>query len=115
MSNHFNQIFDSAFDCIMNNNYEMAYKILQTCFDMPFWRDRLNNIFNISYLNEIQANINNKEKAINWELTLKSYINMFGKNDELIKICSKNDELTKLLNTLETKESEIIYKPSILL
>lgn len=115
MSNHFNQIFDSAFDCIMNNNYEMAYKILQTCFDMPFWRDRLNNIFNISYLNEIQANINNKEKAINWELTLKSYINMFGKNDEIIKICSKNDEITKLLNTLETKESEIIYKPSILL
>lgn len=115
MNNHFNQIFDSAFDCINNNNYEMAYKILKDCFDMPFWKNRLDNIFNISYLNEIQANINNKEKVINWNLTLESYINMFGKNDEIIKICSKNDEIIKILNTLEAKEGDVVYKPSILL
>ena len=114
MNNHFNKIFDSAFDYINDNNYEMAYKILQDCFDIPFWKDRLDNIFNISYLNEIQANINNKEKAINWNLTLESYINMFGKNDEIINICSKNDEIMKLLNTLEAKESKIVYKSSIL-
>ena len=112
MNNHFNQIFDSAFDFINDNNYKMAYKILRDCFDMPFWKDRLDNILNISYLSEIQTNLNNE--AINWQLTLESYINMFGKNDEIIKICNKSDEIARLLNTLEAKESEIVYKESII-
>ena len=115
ISNHFNKIFDNAFDCIINNNYEMAYKILQQCFNIPFWKNRLDNIFNISYLNEIEKNINNNEKNINWQLTLESYINMFGKNDELIKICTKNEEVSKILNMIEVKEGEIKYMPSIIL
>ena len=93
----------------------MAYKILQQCFNIPFWKNRLDNIFNISYLNEIEKNINNNEKNINWQLTLESYINMFGKNDELIKICTKNEEVSKILNMIEVKEGEIKYMPSIIL
>ncbi|RAX53005.1 hypothetical protein CCY99_06450 [Helicobacter sp. 16-1353] len=128
LSNHFNKIFDDALNLAINGENKTAYNILKPYFNIPFWKNRIDSIFNLSYLNEIEINIdklqeNDKatqsnakdENPINWKLTLETYIYMFGKNDELIKICSKNNEILDILNKLEVESKDIDYLPSIII
>lgn len=123
LSNHFNKIFDDALNLATNGDNKAAYKILEKYFDIAFWKNKIESIFNLSYLNEIETNINKpqeteeikEQKPINWKLTLESYVCMFGKNDELLKICSNNEALLNILDKMEVEKKDVEYLPSIII
>ena len=118
LKNKFNSIFDNALNHSSIGSTETVFDVLHEYFSIPFWKDKIDGIFNISYLNEIEKymkdSINNS--AIDWAATIQIYANMFGKNDEIVKICGNNKEILKILdNTEANQEKEIQYLKSIII
>lgn len=114
----FNKIFNNALNYSIEGKNEIMFNMLKDYFDIEFWKNKIQNIFNLSYLNQINQNIDNLNEGnkINWKLTLQSYVSMFNKNDELIKICSKNENILNILNKIEIKRNNNIeYLSSIII
>lgn len=116
MRQYFNQIFENALDLAIKGKNEMTYQILKDYFDIAFWQDKMASIFNLSYLNEINHTLNNAINInhIDWQASLERYINMFGKNDELIKICESHAQIRDILQQIEPKALIPQYLPTIL-
>lgn len=149
LKEYFRNIFDRALDIASKGNTKLVYENLSQYFTIEYYRNKMESIFNISYLNEIalhlaKQNLSNSNDSTNpknmssqvdskdsrqmtdnnhretneeidWRQTLQSYIQMFGKSDELVKICSKYQQVTKILDSIELAKKDVEYLPSILI
>lgn len=118
LKNTFNNIFDNALNQSSIGNTQMVYDTLKEYFSIKFWKDKIDSIFNIAYLNEIDKYIKNNinDDSIDWASTILNYVNMFGKNDEIIKISESSNITIEILNNITPKEEKVIqYLQSIII
>lgn len=114
MGRGFDRIFDNALEMALNGRGEAVCEMLKEYMNIEFWREKITNIFNLSYLHEINTALESADSSVHWRLSLESYVNMFGKNDEIMKICDKTDKMRDTLKAIEPTPQEVKYLPSIL-
>lgn len=124
LTNHFNNIFENALLSASNGNGEIVYKNLEPYLNIAFLKDKMESIFNISYINEINFILENSKdleqnsnaKIIDWFATLEQYIAMFGKNDELLKIITPHQKILEICDkiTIENKKETAFLKTILL-
>lgn len=111
--NKINDIFDSALNFANKGDVEACYKYLEKYIPIAHLKNKMDGIFNIAYLNEINKHLDSPKVV--WSASLERYVAMFGKSDEIIEICSKSDEIVNILNKIEINRGEIEYAKSILI
>lgn len=94
--------FDKKFERSKNYAYEgAAHRVMlgmSIYMEVPYWKDRIASIIKIAYIHEIIEK--SPEKDINWQMTIKRYLQRFGKDPEIIKTLS-DLKRSKLLDELE--------------
>ncbi|RDU62620.1 hypothetical protein [Helicobacter sp. MIT 14-3879] len=116
LSNYFNNIFENALEFASRGESSIVYRNLERYFKIKFFEHKFESIFNISYLNEIDLMLKNKGNNVNWRLTLESYIGIFGKNDEIIKICSPYSKILNIINGIDASiKKEVEFLDSIVI
>lgn len=124
LTNHFNNIFENALLVANDGDCEAVYKTLEPYLNIAFLKDKLESIFNISYIHEMNIMLekynkfdeNTKAKAIDWFATLEQYIDMFGKNDELIKIITPYQKILEICEKINANnKSEVAFLKTIIL
>lgn len=102
--------FENKINKILNTNIERAYSgnskvifdILKNIFGIPRWNARVISTMKIAYLYEIgNAKVNSYDK-VDWVATFTNYITIFGKDNEIILVCT-DSELRSALNFADVK------------
>lgn len=85
----FELIAQKALESAHNGNAGALSEIFGKYLQVNFWSDRIKSIFQVAYLAEFENGINTQKDAINWEQSIKNYIQIFGKDDDIIAFCQK--------------------------
>ena len=135
LTNYFNDIFERALGYATDGNGEAVYMEVERYLNIAFFKDKIESIFNISYINEIDNALietqgtgesaessgdsresNDKSKTIDWYGTLEQYIEMFGKSDELMKLINPHKKILEICNKISTEnKKEIAFLKTIML
>ena len=86
--------FSAEFEGVANNAIDLAQKgevahlgeIFGEYLKIGFWSERVKSIYQMAYLAEFEANMG---AQINWEQSVKNYIQIFGKDDDIDAFCEK--------------------------
>lgn len=57
---------------------------------ISFWADKIKAIYQVAYLEEFAQKIKSERDAINWEQSVKNYVQIFGKDDDINFFCNAN-------------------------
>lgn len=90
MSADFENIAQKALESAHNGDVSALSDIFGTYLQISFWSDRIKSIFQVAYLAEFEKSINTEKTAINWEQSIKNYIQIFGKDDDILAFCKNN-------------------------
>lgn len=106
----FNKIAQKAYDFAFAGDAANALKILNDYLPIKYWSEKIGAIMKTAYLNEIK-NFAASEEAnkADWSKTLIDFIERFGKNDEIEKICEITG-LKKYLDAINSKGNIMGYK-----
>lgn len=124
LTHRFNDIFENALLNASSGNCEAVYRQLEPYFNIAFFSDKIESIFNISYINELDSTLEKYKKddseaqnnAIDWFATLEQYISMFGKNDELLKILSPHQKILEICERVNIDSNkEVAFLKTIIL
>ncbi len=140
LTNYFNDIFERALNYATDGNGEAVYREVEQYLNIAFFKDKIESIFNISYINEIDNALESlesskssdsnesseskkvdsqkdeKSKTIDWYGTLEQYIEMFGKNDELNKLINPHSKILEIYNKIPTdNKKEIAFLKTIMI
>lgn len=124
LTHRFNDIFETALLNASSGNCEAVYRQLEPYFNIAFFSDKIESIFNISYINELDSTLEKYKKddseaqnnAIDWFATLEQYISMFGKNDELLKILSPHQKILEICERVNIDSNkEVAFLKTIIL
>lgn len=129
LQNRLNTIFEDALLNASNGECEAVYEALTPYFNAPHLQEKIEGVFNICYINEIDLALDSADAQniaesgldsanIDWFATLTQYISMFGKNDEFLKIIAKNEHISQICEQISIqnkKDAEflrtiIVYK-----
>lgn len=124
LAHRFNDIFENALLNASSGSCEAVYRQLEPYFNIAFFSDKIESIFNISYINELDSTLEKYKKntseaqnnTIDWFATLEQYINMFGKNDELLKILSPHQKILEICEKINIdSKKEVAFLKTIIL
>lgn len=85
-SAEFEKIAESALDSAHRGEAWKLSEIFGEYLRINFWSERIKSIYQVAYLAEFEANMGGK---INWEQSIKNYIQIFGKDDDIGAFCEK--------------------------
>lgn len=85
-SAEFEKIAESALDSAIMGEVARLGEIFGEYLKINFWNERIKSIYQVAYLAEFEANMGAK---INWEQSIKNYIQIFGKDDDIVAFCEK--------------------------
>lgn len=110
LQNRLNDIFENTLLNASKGECEAVYKALAPYFNASHLQEKIESVFNICYINEINLALDSAINAqkyaesgadsanitIDWVATLTQYISMFGKNDEFLKVIAKNERISQI-------------------
>lgn len=86
----FNEIYQEAREIAFNGTPEALEDIFKDYIRINYWFDKIEHTFKIAYLEEFNNKIKS-QASVNWELSIRRYINIFGKDDDIVGFCVKNN------------------------
>ncbi|RAX55340.1 hypothetical protein CCY99_01185 [Helicobacter sp. 16-1353] len=86
----FNEIYQQAREMAFKGMPEALEGIFKDYIQINYWFDKIEHTFKIAYLEEFNNKIKSQDK-VNWELSIKHYINIFGKDDDIVGFCVQNN------------------------
>ncbi len=101
-SKEFNNLYNQAREIAFNGKAYMLENIFKDYIKIEYWLDSIKNIYKIAYIEEFKFKIR-ANNAINWEKSINNYIDIFGKDDEIIDFCTVN-KLDYILDKTNNKE-----------
>lgn len=109
--------FSKEFNALYNKAKEMAFKgradmldgIFKDYIKIEYWIDNIKNIYKIAYIEEFKLRIKEKN-VINWTKSINNYIDIFGKDDEIIDFCTANKLDYILDNTNDDERIKIEFR-----
>ncbi len=96
----FELVSEKAKEEAFNGKVELVSEIFGEYKKINYWSDRIKSIFQIAYLEEFRINFLSNKSAINWEHSIKNYIQIFGKSDEIVEFCEENG-MSPILESLQ--------------
>ncbi len=81
---------------------------LSTYMEIRYWIDRISILMKKAYLAEMKQNIGRSD--VNWNITLKRYIDRFGKDDEIKKLVKSDAPLQEELEKIPGEGDKGGYK-----
>lgn len=91
MSADFEKIAQEALEVAHNGDANTLDKVFGTYMQINFWNERIKSIFQIAYLAEFENGMKVEKTAINWEQSIKNYIQIFGKDDDILEFCKTHN------------------------
>lgn len=86
----FEVVAQKAIATAHSGNPEGLGEIFGEYMQISFWADKIKSIYQVAYLEEFAQKIKSEKDAINWEQSIKNYIQIFGKDDDISVFCSSN-------------------------
>lgn len=132
LTNHFNDTFERALNFASKGDGEAMYMEVEKYLNIAFFKEKIESIFHISYINEIilalkstqtaqkdnvgESSEPKKDKPIDWHGTLMQYVEMFGKNDELNKVISPYKKILEIYHKISIEnKKEIAFLKTIII
>lgn len=102
--------YDIANEIAFKGNPEALENVFQDYIRIDYWFNKIKNVFQIAYLEEFKNKVdsNDNTNKINWGKSIKNYIQIFGKDDDITDFCALNG-FENLLNNDD--ENEIMLHP----
>lgn len=97
----FDTLCKQAKDLAFDGKVDALENIFQDYIKIEYWSENIKNIYKIAYIQDFKNHIND---TINWTKSINNYIDIFGKDDEILEFCNKN----KLDSVLENSDDERI-------
>jgi hypothetical protein len=76
--------------------------ILDDYLSFPYTVSKAASIVKIAYINEIDKNAS-REKSVNWNATISAYMELFGRDGDLVYICGKIEAAKAILDNIDDK------------
>lgn len=86
----FDAVAQKAIEVAHSGNPEGLSEVFGEYVKIKFWSDKIRAIFQVAYLEEFALKMKNEKDAINWEHSVKNYIQIFGKDDDICAFCAQN-------------------------
>lgn len=103
----FETVFENAKDAALNGRPKTVMHLFGAYMEIPFWIDRIASLLKIAYIHEIENKI--PEGDINWRVTLKRFIDRFGRDNLLSSLMAKH-HLEAELEAIQEEGSFIGYR-----
>ncbi|MDU7693555.1 MAG: hypothetical protein E7K04_04870 [Helicobacter sp.] len=106
------EIFKRATNLAQLGKTSEVFDLTAPFFALEPWKNRLDNVFQISYFYEIK-NANLKDLSINWKKVLTKYVSFFGKDGELMNLCLSR-QMSDIFDRIDTPRISVEYERSII-
>lgn len=83
----FEEIYSAALEIAFSGKPSALEGAFGSYLKINYWSDKIKNAYNIAYLEEFRQNKANT--AINWNQSIKNYIQIFGKDDDISDFCAE--------------------------
>ncbi len=103
----FEVVFEKAKDAALNGRPKTVMLTFGPYMSIAFWVDRIASLFKVAYIHEIENKI--PEGNINWRVTLKRFIDRFGR-DPMLEALMEQHHLEEELKAIEEEGSFIGYR-----
>ena len=108
-SKEFNALYNKAKEMAFKGRADMLDDIFKDYIKIEYWIDNIKNIYKIAYIEEFKLRIKEKN-VINWTKSINNYIDIFGKDDEIIDFCTANKLDYILDNTNDDERIKIEFR-----
>lgn len=106
LEREFNEIYDEAKSITYSGSIENLAEVFGDYTKISYWSDKIQSIFQIAYLEEFKQKAKLEKSLINWEQSVKNYIQIFGIDDDIITFCEmENLAYDFTQNTQENKQA----------
>jgi hypothetical protein len=75
---------------------------LDDYLNFPYTVSKAASIVKIAYINEIDKNMS-REMSVNWNATIRQYMDLFGRDGDLVYVCNKIPTAKSILDSIEEK------------
>ena len=86
----FEAVAQKAIATAHSGNPEGLGEVFGEYMQISFWADKIKAIYQVAYLEEFAQKIKSEKDAINWEQSVKNYVQIFGKDDDINFFCNQN-------------------------
>lgn len=86
----FDVVAQKATETAHSGNPAGLNEIFGEYMQISFWTDKIKAIYQVAYLEEFAQKIKSEKDAINWEQSIKNYVQIFGKDDDINFFCNAN-------------------------
>lgn len=86
----FEAVAQKAIATAHSGNPEGLNEIFGEYMQISFWADKIKAIYQVAYLEEFAQKIKSERDTINWEQSVKNYVQIFGKDDDINFFCNQN-------------------------
>lgn len=111
----FYTLYNQAKEVAFSGKADILEGIFKEYIKIEYWLEKIKNIYKIAYMEEFKVKIK-ENNAINWAKSVNNYIDMFGKDDEIIDFCKKNKMEYLIDNTTddEREKTEFRYQKTLI-
>ncbi|RDU64642.1 WD40 repeat domain-containing protein [Helicobacter sp. MIT 14-3879] len=113
MSKDFDEVYNEAKFAAYSGKVENLGEIFGDYIKIPYWSDKIKSIFQIGYLEEFKQKAKLEKASINWEQSIINYIQIFGRDDDIIEFCEKfgfKYEFENLTNQIFSFQKTLLSK-----
>ncbi|MBR7118021.1 MAG: hypothetical protein IKC84_01430 [Helicobacteraceae bacterium] len=103
----FDTLYKQAKDLAFNGKIDELESIFQDYIKIEYWSKNIKNIYKIAYIQDFKNHIND---TINWTKTINNYIDIFGKDDDIIDFCTKNKLEDSMLESDDDERIKTTFK-----
>lgn len=100
LNRDFNNKIEEAKKVAYSGKPKPTIDLLDDYLRIPYTMAKAASIVKVSYINEIEIN-SAREHSINWKKVIEKYMNLFGKDGDLIYICRKINTANKILEDID--------------
>ena len=102
----FDVLYKQAKDLAFEGKAGEIEEVFKDYTKIEYWSENIKNIYKIAYIKDFKNHIND---AINWTKSIDNYIDIFGKDDEIIDFCNAN-KLDSMLENSDSERTKITFR-----
>lgn len=102
----FDILYKQAKDLAFEGKVGELESVFKDYIKIEYWSENIKNIYKIAYIKDFENHIND---AINWTKSINNYIDIFGKDDDIMDFCTKN-KLDSILENSDDERIKIVFR-----
>ena len=87
----FEEKYKQSLEFSFTGNLDAISDIFSDYIGVEYWYDKIMSVFKIAYIVDFKNIISKKIDSINWDESIQNYIDIFGKDDDILSFCNINN------------------------